>query len=94
MIYTTPEHDVLREQVARFLDREVEPHGLKWEEQGYTPKEVLRKMGQLGWLGMTYPSEYGGAETDFLTSVVFKEALSMSTFGGFIVTVLVHTDMA
>jgi acyl-CoA dehydrogenase len=51
-------------------------------------------MGQLGWLGMTYPSEYGGAETDFLTSVVFQEALSMSTFGGFIVTVLVHTDMA
>ena len=94
MIYTTPEHDVLREQVARFLEREVEPHGLKWEEQGYTPKEVLRKMGQLGWLGMTYPSEYGGAETDFLTSVVFQEALSMSTFGGFIVTVLVHTDMA
>ena len=65
MIYTTPEHDVLREQVARFLEREVEPHGLKWEEKGYTPKEVLRKMGQLGWLGMTYPSEYGGAETDF-----------------------------
>jgi|TARA_B110000483_G_scaffold243395_1_gene332965 acyl-CoA dehydrogenase len=94
MIYTTPEHDVLREQVARFIEREVEPHGLQWEEQGFTSRDVLRKMGKLGWLGMTYPSEYGGAETDFLTSVVFQEALSMSTFGGFIVTVLVHTDMA
>ncbi|MBT6183763.1 MAG: acyl-CoA dehydrogenase, partial [Betaproteobacteria bacterium] len=51
MIYNTAEHDVLRDQVARFLEREVEPHGNKWEEQGYTPREVLRKMGQLGWLG-------------------------------------------
>jgi acyl-CoA dehydrogenase len=54
----------------------------------------LRKMGELGWLGMTYPSRYGGAEADVITSVVFQEALSLSTFGGFVVTVLVHTDMA
>ncbi len=94
MIYTTPEHEALREQVARFLEKEVEPHGEKWEAQGFTPREVLRKIGQLGWLGMTYSSEYGGAEADFMTSVVFQEALSRSTFGGFIVTVLVHTDMA
>jgi len=94
MIYTTPEHDALREQVARFLEREVEPHGHLWEEQGYVPRDVLRKMGDLGWLGMTYSSEHGGADADLLTSVVFQEALSLSTFGGFIVTVLVHTDMA
>jgi len=93
-IYTTPEHEALREQVARFLAREVEPFGEQWEEDGYTPREVLRKMGELGWLGMTYPSRYGGAEADLMTSVVFQEALSLSTFGGFIVTVLVHTDMA
>jgi acyl-CoA dehydrogenase len=92
--YTTPEHEALREQVARFLEREVEPFGEQWEDQGYTPREVLRKMGALGWLGMTYSSEYGGAEADIVTSVVFQEALSLSTFGGFIVTVLVHTDMA
>lgn len=93
-IYTTPEHEALREQVARFLEREVEPYGEQWEEAGFTPRDVLRKMGALGWLGMTYPAEYGGAEADVLTSVVFQEALSLSTFGGFIVTVLVHTDMA
>ena len=86
-VYTTPEHEALREQVARFLEREVEPFGEQWEEQGYTPREVLRKMGSLGWFGMTYPSQYGGAEADVMTSVVFQEALSLSTFGGFIVTV-------
>ena len=93
-IFTTPEHEALREQIARFIEREVEPFGEQWEEDGYTPRDVLRKMGSLGWLGMIYPPEYGGAGADVLTSVVFQEALSLSTFGGFIVTVLVHTDMA
>ena len=89
-IYLTSEHLALREQVERFLAREVEPFGEAWEEQGYVPREVLRKMGALGLLGITYPQEYGGAEADALTSLVFAEALSRSTFGGFVVTVLVN----
>jgi acyl-CoA dehydrogenase len=93
-IYLTEEHLALREQVSRFVAKEVEPHGAKWEEQGHVPREVLRKMGSLGLFGITYPVEYGGAGADALTSLVFADALSRSTFGGFIVTVLVHTDMA
>jgi acyl-CoA dehydrogenase len=93
-IYITPEHEALREQVARFIAREVEPVAEAWEVQGYVPREVLRKMGALGFLGITAPPEYGGAGADALTNAVFAEALSQSTFGGFIVTVLVHTDMA
>ncbi len=93
-IYLTPEHEQLREQVARFIAREVEPHAAKWEEDGCVPREVLRKMGQAGLLGLMYESEYGGGEADALTNLVFAEALSQSTFGGFIITVLVHTDMA
>ena len=93
-IYLTEEHLALREQVSRFLAKEVEPHGAKWEEQGHVPREVLRKMGGLGLFGITYPVDYGGAGADALTSLVFADALSRSTFGGFIVTVLVHTDMA
>jgi len=93
-IYLTEEHVALREQVARFIAKEVEPHGEAWEEQGFVPREVLRKMGELGFFGITYPSEYGGSEADALTSLVFAEALSRSTFGGFIVTALVHSDMA
>ena len=93
-IYTTDEHVALRDQVARFIAKEVEPYGAAWEEQGYVPREVLRKMGELGFFGITYPAEYGGSEADALTSLVFAEALSRSTFGGFIVTALVHSDMA
>lgn len=93
-IYTTPEHEALREQVARFLAREVEPHGAGWEEQGFVPRDVLRRMGAAGLFGLLYESEYGGAEADALTNLVFAEALSQSTFAGFVITVLVHTDMA
>jgi acyl-CoA dehydrogenase len=93
-IYTTPDHELLREQVNRFITREVEPYAAKWEETGSVPREVLRKMGDAGLFGLMYESEYGGAEADALTNLVFAEALSQSTFGGFIITVLVHTDMA
>jgi len=93
-IYLTPEHELLREQIARFVAREVEPHALAWEEAGATPREVLRKLGDAGLFGLMYSSDYGGAEADALTNLVFAEALSQSTFGGFVITVLVHTDMA
>ena len=93
-IYTTSEHEQLREQVARFIAREVEPVASAWEVAGFTPRDVLRRMGQAGLFGLMYESAYGGAEADALTNLVFAEALSQSTFGGFIITVLVHTDMA
>ena len=90
----TPERELLREQVARFIAREVEPHALAWEEAGFTPREVLRKMGAVGLLGLMVSPKFGGGGADALTNLVFTEALSRSTFGGFIITVLVHTDMA
>jgi acyl-CoA dehydrogenase len=93
-IYITPEHEQLREQISRFIAREVEPHAQAWEDAGFTPREVLRKMGAAGLFGLMYGAEHGGAQADALTNVVFAEALSQSTFAGFIITVLVHTDMA
>ena len=93
-IYLSPEHQTLRDQVARFLAREVEPFAEQWERDGCVPREVLRKMGDAGFLGLMYAAQHGGAEADALTNLVFAEALSQSTYGGFIITVLVHTDMA
>ncbi len=94
LIYIRPEHLELQRQVERFVASEVEPNALAWDEAGFVPREVLRKMGALGWLGMMFPAEYGGSGTDAITNAVFQEALSRSTSGGFVVTVLVHTDMA
>ncbi len=93
-IYDRPEHAELRRQVERFVAREVEPNAQAWDEAGVVPREVLRRMGALGWLGLRHPPEHGGAGADMVTNVVFQEALSRATSGGFVVTVLVHTDMA
>jgi acyl-CoA dehydrogenase len=93
-VYLTPEHELLREQVARFIAREVEPHAAAWERDGFTPREVLHKLGDAGLLGLMFDSAFGGADADALTNLVFAEALSQSSFGGFVITVLVHTDMA
>jgi acyl-CoA dehydrogenase len=93
-IYLNADHELLREQVARFLAREVEPFAAQWEADGKVPREVLRKMGAAGLLGLAFEPEYGGGGADALTNLVFAEALSQSTYGGFIITVLVHTDMA
>ncbi|MBC7601824.1 MAG: acyl-CoA dehydrogenase family protein [Ramlibacter sp.] len=93
-IYTNPDHELLRDQIAKFIAREVEPHADKWEEAGMVPRDVLRRMGSAGLFGLMYEGAYGGAEADALTNLVFAEALSQSTYAGFIITVLVHTDMA
>jgi len=93
-IYFTPEHQLFREQVVRYVAREIEPFAPAWEEAGHVPREVLRKMGATGLLGLMFEPEYGGGGVDALTNLVFAEALSQCTFGGFVITVLVHTDMA
>ncbi len=92
--YLTPDHELLQQQVARFVAREVEPHAAQWEAEGMVPREVLRKMGRAGLLGLVYAPGFGGGGADALTNLVFAEALSQCTYGGFVITVLVHTDMA
>ncbi|MDP3618409.1 MAG: acyl-CoA dehydrogenase family protein [Ramlibacter sp.] len=93
-IYDNPDHELLRDQIAKFIAREVEPHAHQWEDDGCVPREVLRRMGQAGLFGLMYEEAYGGAASDAMTNLVFAEALSQSTYAGFIITVLVHTDMA
>lgn len=92
--YFGEEHEALRHQLRRFVETEVKPHGLAWEEAGMVPRAVLRRMGELGFLGIRYPADYGGSEMDTLATVVLAEELGRSTFSGFAITALVHTDMA
>ena len=93
-IYATETLDALKDQVRRFVSEEVIPHGDAWETDGMVPRDVFRKMGDLGFLGIRYAEKYGGSEMDTIATAAFAEELSHSTFGGFNVSVLVHTDMA
>lgn len=93
-IYFNEDHVMLRDQIRRFVEQRVMPVAKEWEESGKVPREILQEMGELGFLGIRYSGEYGGSEMDTLGSVILAEELGRSTFGGFAVTVLVHTDMA
>ncbi len=92
--YFTEEHEALRDQLRRFVETEIKPHALAWEDAGFVPREVLRRMGELGFFGIRYPAEYGGSEMDTLATVILAEELGRSTFSGVAITALVHTDMA
>jgi acyl-CoA dehydrogenase len=92
--YFQPEHEALRETVRRFVQERVLPQADAWEASGRVPREVLRQMGELGLLGIRFESQWGGSELDALATVTLAEELGRSTYGGFAVTVLVHTDMA
>lgn len=93
-VYFGEEHELLRTQIRRFVDEEIKPRALQWEQDGMVPRDVLRRMGELGFLGIRYPAEYGGSDMDTLATAVLAEELGRSTFSGVAITVLVHTDMA
>ncbi|MEM9062696.1 MAG: acyl-CoA dehydrogenase family protein [Pseudomonadota bacterium] len=93
-IYETEEHGAFRDQIRRFVAEEVRPNIDAWEAVGEIPREVFRKMGSLGFLGLRYPEDFGGAGMDTFGSVVLAEELGRSGLSGFAVSTLVHTDMA
>jgi acyl-CoA dehydrogenase len=92
--YLREEHVLFRSQIRRFVEAEIKPRAEAWEEQGFVPRDVLRRMGELGFLGVRYPERHGGSEMDTVATAILAEELGRSTFGGFAITVLVHTDMA
>jgi len=90
----TDEIEAIYQQTIEFVAKEVKPKGLEWEEEGKVPREILHRLGGLGMLSLRIPEELGGVGLGPIASAAFSEALGSSTFAGFDVTVLVHTDMA
>jgi acyl-CoA dehydrogenase len=90
----TDEHEMLRRTVRAFVEKEVAPHVDAWEEAGRLPRELWRRLGELGFLGLEFPVEYGGGGGDFLSSVVLGEEMARCRSGGVAFSVLVHTDMS
>jgi acyl-CoA dehydrogenase len=88
------EHEMLRRTVRAFVEKEVAPHVDAWEEAGRIPRAFWRRLGELGLLGLEFPTEYGGAGGDFLSSVVLGEEMARCRSGGVAFSVLVHTDMS
>jgi acyl-CoA dehydrogenase len=88
------QHEMFRQAVRGFIQKEVEPHIEEWEEAGQIPKSLWPRMGALGFLGVEYDEKYGGGGADFLTTAVLCEEAARSRFAAFAMALGVHTDMA
>jgi citronellyl-CoA dehydrogenase len=90
----TDEHDELRAQVRRFVEAELAPHATDWERDEGFPDWVISRMGELGYLGLRYPPEYGGSGGDWGHSIVVGEELARVGSGGVGMAVAVQSEMA
>ena len=87
-------HEMFRQAVRAFVQKEVEPHVEEWEQAGQIPKSIWPRMGALGFLGVEYDERYGGAGADFVSTMVLCEEMARSGCASLAMAVGVHTDMA
>ncbi|MBN8870669.1 MAG: acyl-CoA dehydrogenase family protein [Solirubrobacterales bacterium] len=88
----TQEHEDLRESMTDWVKKELYPHRNEWEETKW-PDSAMQRAGELGYLGLCFPEEYGGQGGDYYYSLVRAEALSHSANGGLGMGFAVQTDM-
>lgn len=92
--YFNEDHKLFRRSLRDFLDKEVMPFIDEWEAQQQIPKEIWKKMGDMGYLGLNFPESVGGTDLDFFYSVIFAEEVSKCYSGGFAISPLVNSYMA
>ena len=91
----TPEHEELRETVRRFVEKEVVPNVADWEERREFPRELFERCGELGFLGLKFPEEYGGQGGTHLHDAIWVEELSRrGASGGVAAGLNAHTSIA
>ena len=91
----TEDHIALQDSLKKFCEAEINPHVDEWEKAEIFPaKELFRKMGKLGFLGVNKPVEYGGQGLDYSYAAAFAEGLSAIRCGGVPMAIGVQTDMA
>ncbi|MDP9900999.1 acyl-CoA dehydrogenase family protein [Variovorax ginsengisoli] len=85
---------MVRAQVRRYVEEVIVPQADAWEQAGEIPRKAFRDFGELGFLGMRHPVEYGGGGLGAMSSVILGEELSRCTFGGVASAFTVHSDMS
>lgn len=93
-LYFNDDHQLFRQSARQFIEAEVLPYATEWEEKREIPREIWHRMGELGFLGLNLPEEYGGTNLDFFYSVVWTEEVARSMMGGFAAALGVHQYMS
>ena len=87
----TQEHQIFRESIRRYFEKEVTPHVETWEKAGIVPKEVWQNFGRQGFLCPWLPEIYGGVDADLLYSLISVEESAKTHFSGFLF--FLHSDI-
>src|SRR2546429_8392052 len=77
----TEEHEELRRSIRAFVDREIAPHVDEWEETTF-PDAIVRRMGELGFLGLSVPEAYGGQGGGYFPHLILAGGMGRSRCGG------------
>ncbi|MDJ0788173.1 MAG: acyl-CoA dehydrogenase family protein [Myxococcota bacterium] len=93
-MFGTPEHELFRQTVRKFVEEELRPRAREFDELGRIDKSLFRTMGDLGMLGLRYDPAWGGAGLDWSFSAVLFEELGRADNAGVTMGISVHTDMA
>lgn len=94
-MHITHEHQSLYDTTKQFVEKEINPHAAEWEKAGIFPaRELFKKMGALGLLGISKPEAVGGLGLDYSYQIMFAEALGHSKVGALPMAIGVQTDMA
>lgn len=89
-----PEHESFRRNLREFVGRELTPHVAEWEAEGAVPRQVFRKLGELGFLGVRLSEESGGAGLDFRYTAILVQELHRCGAIGVPVSILAHAEFA
>ncbi|MGB3062837.1 acyl-CoA dehydrogenase family protein [Sphingobacterium thalpophilum] len=88
------EHQIFRETLRAFIQKEILPHIDEWEKRGEIDRRIWKRMGDMGFMGLNYPEQYGGLALDFYYSMILCEELSHCFSGGFTIAALVIQYMS
>ncbi len=88
------EHEAFRRTVRAFVEKEMTPHALEWDKAGIFPRELFKKCGDLGFLGINHDPKYGGSGLDYWYVTAFCEELVRSQNAGVNMALLVQSQMA
>ncbi len=95
MVLFNEEHKMFRTFVRGFIEREINPFVEQWEtEVKFPARELYKKMGNEGLLGLTYPEQYGGLNLDFWYTVIWMEELGGIEAGGVPMSITVQTEIS
>lgn len=93
-MYFAEEHQLFRKSLQDFLKKEVVPNVDKWEQTGVIDKNIWKKFGDMGFLGIHYPEVYGGLNLDLFYTVILLEELQKVNSGGFAAAIWAHMYLA